>query len=64
MAVLSPWWWQHLCSIAKGLMAALLGTAPGKIYKLIMKKNPSVLKLVMIEYSFKNQILKPFDMPI
>lgn len=45
-------------------MAALLGTAPGKIYKLIMKKNPSVLKLVMIEYSFQNQILKPFDMPI
>lgn len=63
MAVLSPWRWQHLCSVAKGLMAASLGIASEKIYKLIMKKT-SVLKLVMIEYSFKNQILKSFDMPI
>lgn len=44
-------------------MAASLGIASEKIYKLIMKKT-SVLKLVMIEYSFKNQILKSFDMPI
>lgn len=44
-------------------MAASLGIASEKNYKLIMKKT-SVLKLVMIEYSFKNQILKSFDTPI
>lgn len=54
----------NICaSVVKGVVAALLGTTPGEVYKLMMKTS-SVVKLVMIKYIFKNQILKQFYMPI
>lgn len=53
MALLSPWQATFVLPIMKGLSAALLGTTPGEVYKLIMKKH-SVVKLFIIECIFKN----------